>query len=83
MDGFVSGSTGCNTYSALYDSEQERLAIREYTQVENACINKDVLSQEGVFTETLERVATFTASGNKVMLYDGEGTEVMTLVKEG
>lgn len=83
LDGFVSGSTGCNTYSALYESAGLELIFREYTQVENGCVNEDVLSQESVFRGAIERVAAFTENSGQLTLYDGEGTEIMTLVKEG
>jgi heat shock protein HslJ len=83
VEGGVTGNTGCSTYNALYDSTQQELTIRDYTQVQNECINEDVLSQETIFREALEQVATFTANGNQVTLLNRSGVEVMVLEKGG
>lgn len=83
LEGVVSGSTGCNTYSALYKRQGEELTFQEYTQLGNECVNEDVLSQESVFREALERVATFAENSGQLILYDSTGTEIITLVEEG
>lgn len=75
----ISGTTGCNRYSAAYTADQKVLSISPVAMTQMACSSSLVMSQESRFTIALGKVASYRAEGTTVQLFDSSGTEVITL----
>jgi heat shock protein HslJ len=82
-DGTVSGSTGCNEYSAAFevegpydefvdgqrdDNDGQAIRLRALTLTERACDDSDYMQQEAEFVDLLENVGRwFIARGNLIL----------------
>lgn len=67
LDGAVSGSAGCNTYSGSYRTEGENLSI-EVTGVTNAVCEEPVMIQEAEYLAFLQGAQSYGFSGARLQI---------------
>lgn len=82
-DGAISGSSGCNSYTASYElgsdnsikiSDQIVLTLR-------ACTDTDISGQESQFIQQLPRISEFALDGTRLTLSDDSGETLMVFEK--
>jgi len=76
--GTVSGSGGCNDYSAKYSTDDAgQLTIASPIRTKMACASDDgsdgVMTQEDVVLTNLEQADTYEVRGDKLTISDGSG----------
>jgi heat shock protein HslJ len=76
--GTVSGSGGCNTYSASYQASDDKLAIGEISTTQKSC-EAEIMAQEQAFLAALGSAATFEIVGEQMTIWDDSGTAVLKL----
>ena len=72
----VSGSGGCNTFSAGYETDGDSIEIGPVAATLMAC-PEPVMAQEQVFFEGLGAAAEFRATEDELVLLDDSGTELL------
>lgn len=73
-DGTLTGTAGCNSYSADYEIDKDQLVIGALARTEMACANPDgVMTQETDYLKALNRAAGFTTTLTSLELLDGDG----------
>ncbi|MFO1204398.1 MAG: META domain-containing protein [Burkholderiales bacterium] len=81
-DGKLSGSAGCNRYTAAYTSAGQKLTIGPAAATRRMCAQPEgVMEQEQQFLKALETVATARFEGDRLELRTAEDALAMTLVK--
>ena len=82
-DGKLSGSAGCNRYTATYTSDAEKLTFGPAAATRKMCAKPEgVMEQEQQFLRALETVATARFEGDRLELRTAEGQLSMTLTKD-
>jgi heat shock protein HslJ len=82
-DGKVSGSAGCNRYTAAYTSEGQKLAFGSVAATRMMCARPErVMEQEQQFLKALSTVATARLEGDRLELRTSEGALAATLTKD-
>jgi len=82
-DGRVSGSAGCNRYTATYTSEGPRLTFGAAAATRRMCAQPDgVMKQEQEFLKALETVSSARLEGDRLDLGAASGQLAATLAKE-
>jgi heat shock protein HslJ len=71
-DGQLAGSAGCNSYSAGYQVEDNRLSVGPAATTRRACA-EEIMQRESEYLAALGRVASFETRLDTLMLYDSEG----------
>lgn len=83
-DGHVTGSAGCNTYSATYTLDGTTLHVGPPISTRKACSSPaGVMEQETQFLHALERSTIVQPGGNTVFLRDAEDAIQITLSPPG
>lgn len=77
----VSGSTGCNRFSAPVVQEGFNLKIGPTVSTRRGCSSDAESKQEGAFLKTLEAVAGFRIMGNRLELYALDGRTLIDLMR--
>jgi heat shock protein HslJ/chitodextrinase len=67
QDGQVSGSSGCNNYSGIYQSDGNAISITINMLTQQAC-EDGVMAQETQYLQTLESSNSYQVQGNQLML---------------
>jgi heat shock protein HslJ len=68
-EGKLSGSAGCNNYSAEYESDASNIAIGAVATTRKMCAEPaGVMDQEAAYTAALQTAATYTIDGDKLEL---------------
>jgi heat shock protein HslJ len=76
--GQMSGSAGCNTYTATTAGEGERLMVSNVTATEKACADPTgVMDQETAYLSALSSVTEYRAVGHALALLNGNGEAVL------
>jgi len=78
-DGNLTGSGGCNDYTATYIVNGRQLAITPPTSTMMACA-EDVMAQELQFLQVLASAGGFTVEADQLYLEDATGTVVIEFV---
>lgn len=79
-DGKLSGSAGCNTYLASYESDREQLTITLVGASKKLCGEPDgVMAQESRFLAALGATATARGTVARLELADAAGALLLTL----
>lgn len=65
-DGRVSGSAGCNQYSASYQQDQRSLQFGPAAASRRMCVGEGVMEQEQAFLRALESVHTMRIDGDRL-----------------
>lgn len=79
--GTVSGSGGCNSYSASYSLSGDQITVGPATSTLIACIGTGVMEQEQRFFKALESARTFTLESGALQLRKADGTTAALLVE--
>jgi heat shock protein HslJ len=72
-NGRLSGSGGCNSYSADYTVDGDRIEIAMIVQTERACLDTNIMEQEQAFFRALTSATTYRIDGEKLELRDDAG----------
>jgi heat shock protein HslJ len=76
-DGTLSGSAGCNTYTASYTTERGTIEIGEPAVTRKACVEPaGVMEQEQAYLDALPRATSYRVEGATLSLLTPEGTYV-------
>jgi heat shock protein HslJ len=80
-DGTLSGSGGCNTYSATYTTEAGEVTITEPVSTLMACLEPEgVMDQESAYLAALTSAEKFRIDGGSLSLLRADGTIVASYV---
>jgi heat shock protein HslJ len=75
----LTGSAGCNSYSASYEHEGGSLTFGPIATTRKMCAEPEgVMEQEQAYLAALESVARYRAQGERLGLLDAEGKRVAT-----
>ena len=80
-DGTVSGSGGCNHYSAGYTVRDLAISISPPVSSKIFCGDPDVMQQESAYLNNLVRAEELRISESNLRFYDGSGKPVLDFVK--
>jgi heat shock protein HslJ len=79
-DGMVSGSAGCNQYSAPYTTRNLAITISPPVMTEMFCENPIVMQQETAYFNDLSITVELRVSESNLNLYDKTGKPVLVFV---
>ena len=83
-DGSITGSAGCNTYTAGYTLDGNALQVKPPAATRMFCESlPGVMDQEAAFLHALERSTTVEADAHGVVLRDAGGDTQLTLTQAG
>jgi heat shock protein HslJ len=71
--GQLSGSGGCNSYSAGYTVDGNRIKIDTLVQTEIACLDQKVMEQEQAYFAALLKATAYRIDGDRLELRDDGG----------
>jgi heat shock protein HslJ len=78
-DGKLTGSSGCNTYSATYKTDGNKITISAAGGTEMACDGPEgVMEQEQAYLSALPLAASYRVEGSTLSLLKADGTYVAT-----
>ncbi len=80
-DGRVSGSGGCNTYSAPYKAEDGKLTIGMAVSTMMMC-SQPIMDQESAYLKSLRTAASYKIEGDRLTISDAQGATVLTFQVE-
>ena len=80
-DGGLSGSAGCNQYSANYAVRDLAITISPPVSTKIVCENPRIMQQESAYMNDLERTAVLRISDTRLKLFDTSGNPVLVFVK--
>lgn len=81
-DGRVSGTAGCNNYSAGFEADGSRLKFTPAAATRKMCASEDVMQQEQAFLTALGTVATVQFEGDRLDLRSTDGALAITLTRD-
>ena len=78
--GRVSGSAGCNRYTATYTASDEAMRISAAASTRVFCADPPgVMEQEAAFLAALAETASFRLTGDSLQLLDASGNVLVAL----
>ena len=77
----VSGSTGCNTYTAGYVAKDNSLKIGQTATTMKACADP-IMAQEQAFLADIQAAATYKIDGEQLTIADASAAVVLTFKAE-
>lgn len=80
-DGKVSGSGGCNTYTATWKAEGNTLAFTPAVATRMMCTASGIMTQEQAFFAALQSVATMRIEADHLEMRTAEGALAISLVR--
>jgi len=80
--GRVSGTTGCNQYTAAYRAEGDTLRLSSVAATRMACADPAVDEQEQAFLRALKSVATLGFEGDHLVLRQKDGAMAIVLERK-
>jgi len=81
-EGRVSGTTGCNRYTAAYRAEGDTLRFSAVAATRLACPDQALTEQEQAFLRALESVATLHFEGDRLDLRQADGALGIIMVRK-
>ena len=79
-DGTLTGSAGCNTYTAAYETSGNRITIHAVAAAFKTCAHPiGVMEQEVQYLKALRAAATYRLDGNRLELHTADGALAATL----
>jgi heat shock protein HslJ len=78
-DGNVSGSSGCNTFSATYEANPPKLSFGPFASTRKACASPDVMTQESAYLAALASARTYRIGGETLELRTSTGALAVEL----
>jgi len=82
-DGTISGSAGCNTYSAsatLDDGSQSLITIAPAVSTMKLCVGEGIMEQESAYLAILPTAYSFDFDGRYLNLYNVNGDVIATFI---
>jgi heat shock protein HslJ len=80
-DGVISGSAGCNHYSAPYQAKDGNMSIESAAVTEMYCETPaGVVDQETRYLAALTQANTYRVEGSRLTLYDGAGSIMVEFI---
>lgn len=80
-DGSLAGSAGCNNYMTSYQVSGDSMAIEPAATTRMMCAEPEgIMEQESEYLTALTTAATFEIAGNKLELFDADGSRVASYV---
>jgi heat shock protein HslJ len=76
--GTLVGSTGCNDFGGVYETDGDELSIEVGPMTLKACVDPDVSAQETAVLDALANVTTHDLAGDDLVLLDDGGTTLLT-----
>lgn len=67
----LAGDAGCNTYSAEYTLDGDRITVGEVVSTDMACEPAEVMDAEQAYLDALEQVERATLEGDELVLTGG------------
>jgi heat shock protein HslJ len=81
-DGRATGSAGCNTFNAPFESDGTRLRIGQAAMTRRVCAGKGIMDQELAFVRALQTVAAARIDGNRLELRTADGALAISAARE-
>lgn len=81
-DGRVSGTAGCNNYSAGYEASASELRFTPAAATRKMCANDELMHQEQAFLKALGTVSTMQFEGDRLDLRSADGALAVTLNRD-
>jgi heat shock protein HslJ len=81
-EGRLSGSAGCNNYTAAFSDDSGRVSIQPPAATRRMCAGKGVMEQEQWLLAALATVATARIEGNRLELRSAGGALAVAAVRE-
>ena len=72
-EGTLSGTAGCNDYSAAYTLDGNKMTIKQPASTRMYCDQPGVMEQEQAYLAALTKVATYSIDGDRLQLRDAGG----------
>lgn len=80
-DGRLSGSAGCNTFTATYEVSGQSITIGAIGSTRMACASPDgLMTQETQYLQALATATTYARDGNRLELRTADGALAVSLV---
>ncbi len=79
-DGRMSGSAGCNTYNASYQTDGDGITIGPAMSTMMACAEEGVMEQEMQYLAALSTAAAYKIDGSRLEMRTAEGSKVADFV---
>lgn len=80
-DGSLAGSAGCNNYMTSYQVSGDGMTIEPAATTRMMCAEPEgIMEQESEYLTALTTAATFEIAGNKLELFDVDGSRVASYV---
>ncbi len=76
-DGTLSGSAGCNNYSASWETEDGSIEIGPAASTLMACADEQVQAQETRYLELLGLADTYRVDAGMLEMFDADGTRIL------
>jgi heat shock protein HslJ len=80
IDGTMSGSAGCNSYTTTYETSGNAITLGETVSTLMACEDEEVMARESEFLAALENIATFEIVRSNLTFFDADGNVVLTFI---
>ncbi|HEX2037528.1 MAG TPA: META domain-containing protein [Chloroflexota bacterium] len=80
--GRLTGSAGCNSYTATYQLNGERLQLSRPASTRRLCGEPEVMTQESTYLAALERVSRYQIAGAGLVLSDGVGNPLLVYIPQ-
>jgi heat shock protein HslJ len=78
-DGQLTGSAGCNTYIAAYQTEGNSITIGPAAATRKLCPQPEgLMAQEAQYLAALETAATYQLRGDRLELHTADGALAVT-----
>lgn len=78
-EALVSGNASCNRYTGAYTSDGGALTISQTVSTMMACL-PDISAQEQQFLASLQLAASYTITGDQLMVANADGVTTLTFV---
>ncbi len=83
-DGTLSGSAGCNAYSAPYQVNETGIVVERVIATKTSCTEPaGIMEQEGAYLDLLRSAAGYRLVGDTLAVIDGNGRAILFYEAEG
>ncbi len=76
-DGTLSGSSGCNNYTATWETDETAIEIVPGAATLMACADQAAMAQETRYLELLGLAETYSVDAGTLEMFDADGTRVL------
>lgn len=78
QDGTLTGSAGCNTYNATYQTDGSAIAVGPASASNAACATPEgIMEQESAYLSLLPRATTYQVVNRELRIFDSNGTPIL------